>query len=660
MTLSVDDILAPGGLVADHLDGYELRPQQLEMAHAVDEAFRDRQHLLAEAGTGVGKSFAYLVPAILRVAEGDQRVVISTYTIALQEQLIGKDLPFLAKVLPIEFAAAVGKGRSNYLCIRRLALAIRGRDRLFADPRRLDELQVVADWAMQTETGSRQEIDFPLSQIVWRHVCSQIDLCGGAKCEHYPRCYMQAARQRMQEADVVIVNHALFFSDLALRAQHAGFIGPYDLVVLDEAHTVEQVVSNHFGASVSAAGVQRVLRDLYDDRHHRGLLALLDDRKALDAARRASKSAEAFFNSIADYHGPALADNGRIVQRDIVPNDLSPALQALAKQLRQLRQSAGQSDQGFELLGYESKCRELAEKIEALVDQADEDRAYWATIRPPRRGQGPAVTLAAAPINVAPIVRELLFDAVPSAVLTSATLATARGDRHGCEYMRHRLGLEDGQEVLLASPFDFRRQAKLYVETKLGEPNDLAAFTPIAAEAIAYYVHKSEGRCFVLFTSYAMLNAMAEQLAPFAAECDYRVLVQGEDMPNNLLLESFRAEPRSILLGTTSFWQGVDVAGAALSNVIITKLPFAVPNEPLTEARIDSIRAGGGNPFMEYQLPEAVIRFKQGFGRLIRSTQDTGFVVVLDHRIATKRYGRAFVDALPDIEIVRDEFTAQR
>jgi len=660
MAPTVDDILAPGGLIAERLEGYEPRAEQLDMARAVDSAIADSEHLLVEAGTGVGKSFAYLVPAILHAVSQKRRVVISTYTIALQEQLITKDLPFLADALPVTFSAALGKGRSNYLCVRRLGMAIKNRDHLFADSGLLDELTAVADWAMQTETGSRQEIAFTVSPAVWNRVCSENDLCNGPKCSHYTNCFMAAARRRMQEADIVVVNHALFFSDLALRKQHAGLIGDYDWVVLDEAHTVERVVGDHFGSSVSLAASQRMLRDIYDDRHDRGLLAMLSDRPATDAAVRALKAADNFFNALATYHGDALADNGRVVRAGIVPNDLSPALTDLARKLADLRRSMGQSEQAFELLGYETKCKELAERTEALIAQADEDAAYWATIRHRHPGRAPWVSLSSAPVNVAPIVRDMLFDEVPSAILTSATLATARGDRHGFDYMRHRLGLEEGRELLLASPFDYRQQATLYVESQLGEPNNLSTFVPAAAEAVAHYAAKSQGRCFVLLTSYAMLDALADRLGPLAGGGDYDLLVQNSQTPNNLLLERFRQTPRAILLGTMSFWQGVDVAGEALQNVIIAKLPFAVPNEPLTEARIDQIRHDGGNPFMDYQLPEAIIRFKQGFGRLIRSTKDTGFVVVLDHRIATKRYGRAFIDALPDIEVVRDEFGRRR
>ncbi|QOJ03982.1 MAG: DEAD/DEAH box helicase [Planctomycetia bacterium] len=631
-------------LFARALERYESRPQQLAMAQAVGEALAGPHHLMVEAGTGVGKSFAYLLPVIEHVVAQRKRVVISTHTIALQEQLMEKDIPALGRVVPGRFKAVLVKGRHNYLGLRRLMQTSRRQGAMLVESREGEQLRRIEDWAYETREGSLSDLPFtPLPQL-WQHVRSESNNCMGPRCETYEKCFYQRARRNAADADVLVVNHALFFSDLALRSrENVSFLPDYDAVIFDEAHTLEAVASDYFGVSVSSRTVEALLNGLFNERTGRGLLAMLECdplRREVTAVR---SKADALFAQI----GLLATGNGtsRLRKPPRVENLLSPALHALAVKLREVKAQCPREDEQFELNSAADRCVESAEALEALLKQQLADCVYWLEAS---NGRDSGVSLRAAPTTVGPILREALFERVKSIVLTSATLST--GGEEGFEYLRDRLGVVEAQSLRLDSPFNYREQVTLHVEAGLPEPND-AAFLPAACEKIKTYLEMTGGRAFVLFTSYAALNQAEALLKDFCAANAMRLLVQGREMARSAMLAAFKADGRAVLLGTESFWQGVDVPGDALGNVIITKLPFSPPDQPLTAARVEAIEASGGNAFMEYQVPEAVLKLKQGFGRLIRTASDRGIVVILDKRVRTKHYGRKFLAALPACKV---------
>ena len=905
MTSTLAPILDAGGAIARRLgDKYEHRPQQLEMAEAVQQAFVEGHHLLVEAGTGVGKSFAYLLPAIDYAVKHRKRVVISTHTISLQEQLIDKDIPLIQSVYPDEFTAVLVKGRSNYLCRRRLEQTRSRQNHLFDDQQKLESLWTIEEWANTTTDGSLADLPSLPQPDVWDKVCAEHGNCLGKRCTFYEQCFWQSAKRRMAGGTILIVNHALFFSDLALRMAGVNYLPKYDLAILDEAHTIEDVAGQHFGLKVGESGVKYQLRTLYDPKRGRGVLST-HGAKANDAIRdclELHERAERFFQRCIEWQEQFGRANGRLHEKGIVENDLSPKLKDLAKHIKAMLVDLENEAEVSELTSIAGKVEIMAQALEAILSQQMEETVYWMDVagRTPKR-----VTLHAAPIDIAEGLRRHLFGKLRSVVLTSATLCTkeaktARGmgvspvnpaaqppgeaqhTRHGAylphwtkqgaiyavnfrladslppevveawrterkhildvavqadrplsrdeedglqllyserieasldaghgacwlkqakiarvveqalnqfngkryrllawcimpnhvhvvvqpltgfelpqilhswksftaneirkgvdrshiwqpEYFDHmvqddadllaqvdyvwrnpekaglkrwnwrwrisekedaaasvqpargphgrdarateeplsrgagvaavrgekiaaspftyiqsRLGVDEARTLQLGSPFDYSKQAILYIENDLPEPNDTLRFLPAACEKIVHYLQQTNGGAFVLFTSYKMLIDAANRLSSRLEELKLPLLVQGQGAPRRILLERFRATPNAVLFGTSSFWQGIDVQGDALRNVIIVKLPFAVPDEPLIEARLDAIRRKGGNPFMEYSVPEAIIKLKQGVGRLIRSKTDTGIVAILDSRITGKRYGQLFLDALPN------------
>lgn len=652
MALTARDILGPDGRIAARLASYEERPQQLEMAEAVSRAIDQRRHLIVEAGTGVGKSFAYLAPVILAAAgetsDEPRRAVISTHTISLQEQLLTKDLPLLNAVIPLEFTAVLVKGRGNYLSRRRMRNALNRAGSLFRQDEELKQLQEITRWAQETTDGSLADLSFRPMPGVWDEVASDHGNCMGRQCPTYGECFYYQARRRMQNAQILIVNHALFFSDLALRKQGASILPDYDIVVFDEAHTIEQVASDHLGVNVSSSQVQYALNKLYNVRTQRGLLVNLNRDELLRRVDKCREKADLFFDAVRMWmtqYGPR---NGRVEEPEIVQDTLVKALDRLAGDVRQAAVGMFKPDEKQDFVAAADRLSGLAGEIEAWRMQSLEGAVYWIELT---HGRYPRTTLAAAPLDVGPTLREQLFNQVSTVVATSATLAIGRPPSF--EFFKSRIGLTQADEKRLGSPFDYREQAQLILLDGMPDPSsDAREYESRAIRLIERYVGRTEGRAFVLFTSYEMLRRAASELAAWLARNNIALYSQADGLPRSQLLERFKQNPRAVLFGTDSFWQGVDVPGDALVNVIITKLPFSVPDLPLLEARLEAIRSRGGNPFGEYQMPEAVIRLKQGFGRLIRSRSDRGMVVILDPRVRTKPYGRVFLDSLPDCQRV--------
>ncbi|HEX8695984.1 MAG TPA: helicase C-terminal domain-containing protein [Longimicrobium sp.] len=695
---SFDADLGPGGPLALRHPRYEDRPQQRELARMIGGLFNEGGVGVAEAGTGTGKSVAYLLPAIRWALMNRERTVVSTNTINLQEQLVDKDLPLLRRALGEPFKYALVKGRANYVSIRRALQAKAGAASLF-DTARQAELKGIVDWIQTTKDGSLSDLSFRPSGEVWDEVASETDVCLRMKCPHFEECFYQRARREASAADVLVVNHHLLFSDLAVRRALGNYTAPavlpqYRRLILDEAHNLEEAATSHLGARVSRRGLFRTLRRLENrgkgliptfagalravrnDLIARSALDVIDERilPALDRSRERAGSVFSFLNDVFSEREETIRLEDSFSAHPVWPLGLDDALTGLLDNLAGLLE-------GMELLRervtvdeelkrhLEPQLVELrggANRVQAASDALrnalrpgpdDLQLVRWMERQAERADREANLTLNAAPLDLSAVLRESLFEQVPTVVLTSATLATQGNFR----FIRQRLGLSSAfaeetrvEEAIYPSPFDFGRQSLLAVPLDLPLPagEHDPRHDEATVRATIEHAKISDGGLFVLFTSYRALRHVAAELRRRGADRDWPLFVHGE-APRAQLVARFAASGRGILLGTTSFWEGVDVPGQPLRGLVIPKLPFKVPTEPVTAARIEAIEAAGGNSFLSYMLPHAAIRLKQGFGRLIRSRDDHGAVLILDGRIVRKSYGRYFLDSLPPAPLVK-------
>ncbi|HEX2094214.1 MAG TPA: helicase C-terminal domain-containing protein [Longimicrobiaceae bacterium] len=703
----IDAELGPGGPVARRHPRYEDRPQQRELSRMIAGVYNGGGVGIAEAGTGTGKSVAYLLPAIRWALQNRERTVVSTNTINLQEQLVEKDLPFLRRALGEPFRFALVKGRRNYVSIRRALLARETAPALL-DAEKQAELSAILEWMRKTQDGSLSDLSFRPSAEVWDEVSSESDVCLRARCPHFEECFYQRARRDASAADVVVVNHHLLFSDLAVRRTQGNYTAPavlphYRRLILDEAHNLEESATSHLGASISRRGLFRILRRLEnrgkgllpafaealrgrpDDLLARGALDHIGERllPALEGARERAGTVFSFLEDLFKEAGGLMVrlqdDFGRhpvwVLGLEDALEGLLANLDSLLRGMELLRERVSLDEtlrsaleqQLLELRGAANRVESAGDALRAALRPPDDTlrMVRWMERQAERDGREGNLTLSAAPLDLSGVLREAVFQKVPSVVLTSATLATQGNFR----FIRQRLGLwatDDEprvEEAVYPSPFDYAEQTLLAVPTDL--PIPAGEMDPrhdeATVRAVIEHAKVSDGGLFVLFTSYRALRHVAGELRRRKIDLQWPLFVHGEG-PRAQLVERFAASGRGILLGTTSFWEGVDVPGHPLRGLVIPKLPFKVPTEPVTAARIEAIEAAGGNSFMQYMLPNAAIRLKQGFGRLIRSREDHGVVLVLDGRVAKKSYGRYFIDSLPEVPVrmgpwreVRDE-----
>jgi len=631
--VSLYQFFAPGGVLSRTHPAYEFRRGQLQMAQAVEQALEERRHLIVEAGTGTGKTLAYLVPVI----RSGKKVIISTGTKNLQEQLFHKDIPFLEQALfpngEGKLKVCYMKGRNNYLCRKKLYDLTD--QPVLSGLEEIEHYRAIAAWEKVTQSGDKAELAaLPEASALWHKLDARSDTCLGQKCSAWDRCFITEMHRRAMESDIIIVNHHLFFADLSIKQQaeyapDAGILPEIGAVIFDEAHELEDVAGSYFGVSVSNGRFEELCRDVEVSLQRNHMLSA-----AMSGALKSVRERAPFFFALLPPGDGRFSFENRREFMEENGDEFLGLQQSLGRLGSELENLPSKPEEVF---NFARRAQELQVQLSFVMESQDRNTVFWIERR--RGGRdNPGVYLQATPIDVAPILRSCLFDKLECAVLTSATLAVGGS----FEYMRHRLGLEHARETVLPSHFDYANQALFYVPPDLPDPRT-PQFAARAADRIHHLLEMSRGRAFVLFTSYAQMNDVYQRLL---GELEFPMLLQG-DAPKTALLEEFRLTPHAVLFATSSFWQGVDVQGEQLSCVIIDRLPFAVPSDPVVAARVKSIDAEGGNAFFQYQVPSAVITLKQGFGRLIRSLHDRGLLVLLDNRILKKAYGKVFVESLP-------------
>ncbi len=633
----IDAVFSPDGTLASHAD-FEYRPQQLQMARAIAGALTSNSHLIVEAPTGVGKSLAYLVPAVLYAAAEKRKAIVSTHTKNLQEQLIRKDIEIARTLIDFDIDAVVLKGRKNYLCTTRLRHALNAQTELF-EKKDLTELQKIRDWSLKTTDGDIENAPFPISSEVWQHLCSEKGSCSQAICG--PKCFFQKAKYRAKEAPVVVLNHSLFFTLLALQSSNEYSLYPNDFVIIDEAHTLEQIAGVGIGKSISRAQVLFALHRLYNPKTKRGLLAKIRKKQPLELMERAESAAAAFFEDVSSATRALKGSSStlRIRTPNVVPNSVQRPLRNVQSVLKELEDDKQVKINKEELAAAGRLVWEAEILIREFLEQSNSSLTYWVDIG---SGRSPNVTLHTAPTDIAESVGPRLFRDNSSIILTSATLSV----NGSLEYFQRRLGAARAITMILDTPFDFYRQMRLVLARDMPPP-DLEEYDEALPQWVYRSIARTRGKALVLFTSSALMKRVAENLRTQLEADGITLLVQLPGISRHALLQEFKRDVHSVLFGLESFWMGIDVPGEALEHVIITRLPFAVPDHPLMESRMELIAHQNGSAFLDYQLPEAVLKLRQGVGRLIRTRTDTGIVTILDSRILSKQYGRMFLRSLP-------------